>query len=82
MMKLKYVSHPPHPQEFQHLLAHRRCNDNSTFEEMWPFMTHLDHNVDSTGDQHLLHIHVKFEEETKTNSEEKIVLATQAKCNI
>jgi len=26
-----------------------RCNENSTFEEMWPFMTHLEHNVDSTG---------------------------------
>jgi len=26
-----------------------RCNENSTFEEMRPFMTHLDHNVDSTG---------------------------------
>jgi len=26
-----------------------RCNENSTFEEMWPHMTHLEHNVDSTG---------------------------------
>ena len=31
------------------LIVFPRCNENSTFEEMWPHMTHLEHNVDSTG---------------------------------
>ena len=48
MMWLKYIF--PSFFLFQQLLSFPRCNENSTFEEMWPFMTHLEHNVDSTGE--------------------------------